>query len=215
MTSSAQRYLASLAAAGVRRVPRRAPAAARPPEEALAAVAAEVATCRACRLCEGRTHAVPGEGSATADVVFVGEGPGADEDRSGRPFVGRAGRLLDRIITNGMKLRREDVYICNVVKCRPPGNRTPTPEEVAACEPYLERQLRALRPRVICALGATAARALLRDDRPMSRLRGRVHEYAGIPVVPTYHPAYLLRNPAAKAATWEDIQRVMAEAGRS
>jgi uracil-DNA glycosylase family 4 len=179
------------------------------PAAELQRVAAEVLVCRACGLCETRTPAVPGEGNPRARVLFVGEGPGADEDRTGRPFVGRAGQLLDDIITKGMKLRREDVYICNVVKCRPPGNRVPAPEEMAACAGWLDRQIAAVRPAVICTLGATAARRLLNDDRPMGALRGHTWEFQGIPVIATYHPAYLLRNPAAKPETWKDIQRVM------
>lgn len=229
MTSVPERFLRSLRAAGVRRVPRgRAPArdlaaaergaapsspagptAPADPAEALAAVAAEVAGCRACPLCEKRDRTVPGEGAPTADIVFVGEGPGADEDRSGRPFVGAAGQLLDKIITNGMKLRREDVFICNVVKCRPPGNRNPTPDEAAACTGYLERQLDALAPKVVCALGKVAAQHLTGSRDSLRGLRGRVYEYRGIPVIATYHPAYLLRDPSAKVETWRDIQRVM------
>ncbi len=188
------------------------------PEEAAAALeqlAEEVRACRRCPLAETRGHAVPGEGNPRADIVFVGEGPGADEDRSGRPFVGAAGRLLDDIITKGMQLRREDVFICNVVKCRPPGNRVPTQDEVEACAGYLERQLNLIRPKVVCALGATAARRLLDTELSMARLRGRVHQAYGFPVIPTYHPAYLLRNPAAKRPTWEDIQKVMELAGGS
>jgi len=221
---SAERYLRSMEAAGVRHVPRPKPAepagAAAPApdsdvEATLAAVAAEVAGCTACPLHETRHSTVPGEGDPRAKIVFVGEGPGKDEDRTGRPFVGRAGKLLEDIITKGMQLSRADVYICNVVKCRPPGNRVPAPSELHACHDYLERQLLAIRPTVICTLGATATRHLLEDDRPMGRLRGSVHSFRGIPVIATYHPAYLLRNPAAKAPTWEDIQRVMELAGGS
>jgi uracil-DNA glycosylase len=178
-------------------------------EALLAAVAAEVSVCRLCRLCETRNRTVPGEGSPRARVVFVGEGPGADEDRTGRPFVGRAGQLLDDIITKGMKLSRADVFICNVVKCRPPGNRVPEPDEAASCAGYLDRQLLAISPAVICTLGATAARRLLGTEESMGALRGRTHAWRGIPVITTYHPAYLLRNPAAKVPTWQDIQRVM------
>jgi len=184
------------------------------PAAELAAVAREVAECRRCKLCEARNQTVPGEGSPTARILFVGEGPGADEDRTGRPFVGRAGQLLDDIIVKGMKLRREDVYIANVVKCRPPGNRVPEADEAAACAPFLDRQVAAIRPAVICALGATAVRRLLDDERPMGALRGRAYEYRGIPVIVTYHPAYLLRNPAAKVHTWQDIQKVMELARR-
>jgi len=214
------RFARSMQAAGVKRVP--APGAAESAAAAeaagdaratLDALAEEICACTACPLADTRSKAVPGEGSPTARVVFVGEGPGADEDRTGRPFVGRAGKLLDDIITKGMKLQREDVYICNVVKCRPPGNRVPESGEVAACSPYLERQLAALQPAVICALGATACRRLLDTDESMGRLRGNTYEAYGFPVIPTYHPAYLLRNPAAKKATWEDIQRVMKLAG--
>jgi DNA polymerase len=214
---SAARFLRSMEASGVRRVPRGvsgdAAGQARPADDeveaTLATVAAEVSGCTACPLHQTRDQSVPGEGNPRARVVFVGEGPGKDEDRTGRPFVGRAGKLLDDIITKGMGLRREDVYICNVVKCRPPGNRVPEPAERQACNGYLERQLLAIRPDVICTLGATAAHHLLDDDRPMGRLRGITHEFRGIPLIATYHPAYLLRNPAAKAPTWEDIQQVM------
>jgi DNA polymerase len=179
------------------------------PEAELATVAEGVQACRACGLAETRTRAVPGEGAPRARIVFVGEGPGADEDRTGRPFVGRAGKLLDDIITKGMRLRRQDVFICNVVKCRPPGNRVPSEQEMAACADWLDRQLAAIAPAVICALGATAVRRLLDDARPLGRLRGRAHSYRGTPVIVTYHPAYLLRNPAAKKPAWEDIQQVM------
>jgi len=179
------------------------------PEQELSAVSAGVARCVACRLAETRTRPVPGEGNPRARVVFVGEGPGADEDRTGRPFVGRAGQLLDDIITKGMKLRREDVYIANVVKCRPPANRVPAPDEVQACADWLDRQLLAIAPAVICALGSTAARRLLQTERSLGALRGATHRWRDIPLIVTYHPAYLLRNPAAKAPTWTDIQRVI------
>ena len=203
-------FTASLFTAG-RAAPATAPL---DPAAELAAVAADVAACRRCKLCEARNKTVPGEGSPTARILFVGEGPGADEDRTGRPFVGRAGQLLDDIIVKGMKLRREDVYIANVVKCRPPGNRVPEPDEAAACAGYLDRQIAAIRPAVICALGATAVRRLLENERSMSSLRGGTYEYRGIPVIVTYHPAYLLRNPAAKVHTWQDIQKVMELARR-
>ncbi len=178
-------------------------------QAALDAVAAEVRSCQACKLCQQRNQAVPGEGSPRASIVFVGEGPGADEDRSGRPFVGPAGQLLEDIITKGMGLTRPDVFICNVVKCRPPGNRVPEPDESGACRGFLDRQLAAIAPRVICTLGATASQLLLQTDLSIGRLRGRSHRYGEIPVIPTYHPAYLLRTPSAKRATWEDIQQVM------
>ena len=164
--------------------------------------------CQRCGLGRTRKQIVFGEGNAAADLVFVGEAPGADEDLQGRPFVGRAGQLLTRIIV-AMGLQREMVYICNILKCRPPGNRNPLPEEIAACEPFLIRQIEALRPRVICALGSFAAQTLLKTETPISALRGRFHLYQGIPLMPTYHPAYLLRNPGAKKQVWEDVQLVM------
>lgn len=145
--------------------------------------------------------------------MFVGEGPGADEDRKGEPFVGKAGQLLTRIIQNGMQLRREDVYIANIVKCRPPRNRNPEPEEVEACEPFLKAQIRIIQPKVLVALGKYAAQTLLQTSTPITRLRGRWREYDGIPLMPTYHPAYLLRNPAEKRPVWEDIQEVMQRVG--
>lgn len=187
-----------------------------PPVDADAATAASltelrqiVAGCRKCALCETRTQTVFSDGSATAQLVFVGEAPGADEDRQGVPFVGRAGQLLTDIIVKGMKMRREDVYICNVLKCRPPNNRDPLPSEKEQCEPYLVRQLELLKPKVICALGKHAANTLLRKDEATGRLRGKWHRYHGIPLRVTYHPAYLLRNPADKKLVWEDIQHVM------
>jgi uracil-DNA glycosylase family 4 len=164
--------------------------------------------CRRCPLCETRANLVFGEGNVGAGLVFVGEAPGADEDRQGRPFVGKAGQLLTRIIV-AMGLQRQDVYICNILKCRPPENRNPRPEEIAACEPFLIRQLQAIRPKIICALGTFSAHTLLKTDVPISVLRGRFHSYQGIPLMPTYHPAYLLRNPAAKKQVWEDVQKIM------
>ena len=166
-------------------------------------------SCQACRLSKGRTNVVFGEGCVDAPVVFVGEGPGREEDLQGRPFVGAAGTLLTKII-QAMKLQREAVYIANVVKCRPPGNRPPAPDEAAACRPFLETQLLTIQPKVICALGKTAASALLETEAPMNALRGRALEWKGIPLVVTYHPAYLLRNPATKKLVWEDMQRVLA-----
>ena len=165
--------------------------------------------CQACRLCKTRTQVVFGEGSLDARLAFVGEGPGREEDLQGRPFVGAAGALLTRII-QAMKLRRENVYIANVVKCRPPQNRPPEPDEIAACHGYLEAQLRTIQPKVICALGKTAAVALLETAAPMSALRGRTFDWKGIPLIVTFHPAYLLRNPSAKKLVWEDMQRALA-----
>jgi DNA polymerase len=174
----------------------------------LEAVREALGECERCALARTRKRLVFGEGRAAAGLVFVGEAPGADEDLQGRPFVGRAGQLLTKIIT-AMGLQREGVYICNILKCRPPGNRNPQPEEIAACEPFLIRQLQALRPRVICALGSFAAQTLLKTETPISVLRGRFHLYQGIPLMPTYHPAYLLRNPGAKKQVWEDVQLIM------
>ncbi|MDZ4858592.1 MAG: uracil-DNA glycosylase [Candidatus Hydrogenedentes bacterium] len=168
-----------------------------------------VSECRRCALCETRTQTVFSDGNARAGVAFVGEAPGAEEDRTGVPFVGKAGELLTDIIVKGMKLRREDVYICNVLKCRPPNNRDPLPSEKALCEGYLVRQLEFIKPKVICALGKHAANTLLRKNEATGRLRGRWHSYHGIPLRVTYHPAYLLRNPADKKLVWDDIQHVM------
>ncbi|MDI9569768.1 MAG: uracil-DNA glycosylase [Pseudomonadota bacterium] len=169
---------------------------------------AELGNCRRCRLHLGRRNLVFGEGSPRATLVFVGEAPGADEDAQGRPFVGRAGQLLTRII-EAMNMKRSEVYICNILKCRPPGNRNPDSVEIAACEPFLVRQLQAIRPRAICALGTIAAQTLLKTGAPISTLRGRWHSYHDIPLMPTYHPAYLLRNPAQKRQVWEDVQKIM------
>jgi DNA polymerase len=168
-----------------------------------------VAACRKCGLCEARTFTVFGEGNPSARLVFCGEGPGLDEDKSGRPFVGRAGELLSDMIVKGMKLRREDVFILNAVKCRPPGNRTPAPEEIAACKPFLEEQLAVIKPSVVVALGNPACQALLGAVPGITRIRGRVFEAFGTKVVPTFHPAYLLRNPESKRETWADLQLVM------
>jgi uracil-DNA glycosylase family 4 len=174
---------------------------------------AEVAVCTRCALAGGRTHTVFGVGDPGADVMFVGEAPGRDEDLKGEPFVGRAGQLLTDIIQRGMGVPRSSVYICNTVKCRPPDNRNPMPTELVACEPYLIGQIRAIRPKVIVALGKFAAQAICRSETPISRLRGEWHSYEGIDVMPTYHPAFLLRNPAAKREVWADIQQVMARVG--
>ena len=177
----------------------------------LAEIAAAVAECRECNLALTRTKAVPGEGRAILpDVMFVGEAPGRDEDLQGRPFIGRAGQLLDKMIA-AMGYRREDVFIANIIKCRPPQNRTPTPEEMAVCIPYLRRQIAIVRPRAIVALGATAFKGLTGDPLAnISRHRGVWSEFEGIPMMPTFHPAYLLRVPSAKRAVWEDLQKVMA-----
>jgi len=168
----------------------------------------ELGDCQRCSLGRVRTSLVFGEGNPKADIVFVGEAPGRDEDVQGRPFVGRAGQLLTRIII-AMGLKREDVYICNILKCRPPGNRNPRPEEIITCEPFLVKQLQAINPKVICALGTFAAHTLLKTDVPITVLRGKFHTYHGIQLMPTYHPAFLLRNPAAKKQVWEDVQKIM------
>lgn len=189
-----------------------APAPARG-ADALQALRAEIGDCRRCRLCESRTNLVFGVGNPRAEIVFVGEGPGADEDRQGEPFVGKAGQLLTRMI-EAMGYRRDEVYICNVVKCRPPGNRSPQPDEIAACEPFLQRQIEAVGPKAIIALGKFAAQTLLRTQAPITRLRGQWHEVWGVPLMPTFHPAYLLRSPQEKGRAWADLQAVLARLGR-
>ena len=171
--------------------------------------------CVRCKLHKlGRKKIVFGVGPPNAEVMFVGEGPGADEDRVGEPFVGAAGQLLTKIIEGGMGFRRADVYIANIVKCRPPRNRNPEPDEVERCEPFLQAQIRVIRPKVLIALGKYAAQTLLRESTPITRLRGHWREYEGIPLMPTFHPAYLLRNPAEKRPVWEDIQNVLKFLGR-
>ena len=179
----------------------------------LTLVRAEIGDCQRCRLAGGRKNVVFGVGNPQAHLVFVGEAPGADEDEQGEPFVGKAGQLLTRMI-EAMGYRREDVYICNVIKCRPPGNRNPEPDEVASCEPFLKKQLAALRPRMIVTLGKFAAQCLLRDDTPISRLRGNFRTYEGVTLMPTFHPAYLLRDPSKKKETWADLKAVNAALGR-
>lgn len=168
-----------------------------------------IGDCKRCKLAPLRTHLVFGVGNPQAELMFVGEAPGADEDARGEPFVGRAGQLLTDIIERGMGLRRADVYICNVIKCRPPDNRNPEPDEVAACEPFMMRQLDLVRPRAIVGLGTFAVQALLKVKTPISRLRGMWQEVRGIPMMPTFHPAYLLRSPGEKRVVWRDIQEVM------
>jgi DNA polymerase len=182
---------------------------ARSAAEALAAIRIDIGPdCSRCKLhALGRRQVVFGVGNPDADLMFVGEAPGADEDVQGEPFVGRAGQLLTKIIA-AIGLRREDVYIANVIKCRPPQNRNPEPDEVDTCEPFLFQQIDAIRPKVVVALGSFAARALLRTQDPISRLRGRVHEYRGSKLIPTFHPAYLLRNPSSKRDVWEDMKLV-------
>jgi DNA polymerase len=180
-------------------------------EDMLKKVCQEMANCQLCPLGKTRHNLVFGDGNPHAQILFVGEAPGADEDEQGLPFVGRAGQLLTDIIVKGMKLKRKDVYICNILKCRPPGNRNPLPNEISICEPFLKKQLQIISPKIICALGTFAAQTLLKTDIPISALRGRFHSYEGIKLMPTYHPAYLLRNPSAKKPVWEDVQMIMKE----
>ena len=176
--------------------------------EALAAVRDDIGDCTRCKLhALGRTQIVFGVGNPDADLMFVGEAPGGDEDVQGIPFVGRAGQLLTKII-EAIDLARDDVYIANVIKCRPPGNRNPEPDEIAQCEPFLFRQIEIIKPKVIVKLGKFAAQTLLGTDAPISRIRGRVFDYRGAKLVPTFHPAFLLRNPAAKREVWEDMKLV-------
>jgi DNA polymerase len=173
----------------------------------------EISTCSRCKLCDFRTKTVPGEGALDPPILFVGEGPGADEDASGRPFVGRAGALLDRMIA-AIRFRRDEVFIANIIKCRPPANRTPEQDEVRACAPFLERQIELLRPRLICTLGLPATRAFLPETHSISAVRGRQRTWRGIPLVPTFHPAYLLRSPDAKPDAWSDLKLVARLVGR-
>ena len=186
---------------------------ARTGKAGLQVVRDEMGDCQRCKLAPSRTNLVFGVGNPDADLVFVGEAPGADEDAQGEPFVGKAGQLLTKMI-EAMGYTRDDVYICNVLKCRPPGNRNPEPDEVASCEPFLKRQLAAIRPRMIVALGKFAAQCLLRDDTPITRMRGGFRSYEGIPLMPTLHPAYLLRDPSKKKLAWEDLKAVNAALAR-
>jgi DNA polymerase len=172
----------------------------------------DIGDCRRCRLCEARNTIVFGDGNPRAQLVFVGEGPGHDEDIQGLPFVGRAGKLLTQMI-EAMGLQRADVYICNIVKCRPPGNRTPEKDEVATCSPFLDRQIAAIAPKVVVCLGNVAAQTLLGTNKSISQFRGQWFEYRGTKLLATYHPAFLLRNPAAKSEVWTDLKKVMAELG--
>ena len=171
-----------------------------------------VRACKCCQLCLTRTNTVFGEGNPNAELMFIGEGPGRDEDLQGRPFVGKAGKLLDKMI-EAMRLHRSDVYIANVVKCRPPNNRTPLPDEAASCINYLRWQIYLIRPKAIVLLGATAAHFLLNETQGIMRLRGKWLDYQGIPVMPTFHPAFLLRQESAKKDAWSDLQQVMKRLG--
>jgi uracil-DNA glycosylase family 4 len=187
-----------------------------PEDDSLDKIAADIGDCKRCRLCQGRNKIVFGSGNPDARLVFVGEGPGADEDAQGLPFVGRAGQKLTEMIDNtaareGLAIRRQDVYICNVVKCRPPENRTPQPDEMEICGQFLFRQLTAIRPKAICCLGSTAAKALLGAKEGVTKLRGNWRQWRDFPVMVTYHPSYLLRpyNQEAKREAWEDLKKVL------
>ena len=218
------RFLGSLSTIGVHWPPvsgalEAAPAAApaqveAPRAAALDGVRETIGDCRRCKLAPGRKTIVFGQGHPQAELMFVGEAPGAEEDERGLAFVGRAGQMLTDIIEKGLRLKRGDVFIANVIKCRPPQNRNPEPDEILACQPFLEAQIRAIRPRVLVGLGKFSAQWLLKTAEPITRIRGRVGEYDGIAVMPTYHPAYLLRNPAAKKDVWEDMKVVLRILGR-
>jgi len=187
---------------------------ARTTVEALASIRQDLGDCTRCKLhTQGRKQIVFGVGNPTADLMFVGEAPGADEDAQGIPFVGRAGQLLTKMI-EAMGFARDEVYIANVLKCRPPGNRNPEPDEIATCEPFLFRQLASVEPKVVIALGAFAARTLLKTDAPISRLRGRVFDYRGAKLIPTFHPSFLLRSPGYKREAWEDLKKALVLLGR-
>jgi uracil-DNA glycosylase len=210
------RYYASLTDLGLPpRAPApacEAPAASAAPSDAAAALKAvreEVGDCERCKLARGRRNIVFGQGNPNARLMFVGEAPGADEDAQGLAFVGRAGQLLTDIIEKGLKIPRKDVFIANVLMCRPPDNRNPEPDEIIACQPFLEQKIDAIRPKVLVGLGKFGAQWLLKTAEPISRLRGRVGDYKGIKVVPTYHPAFLLRTPSAKKEVWEDMKVVL------
>jgi uracil-DNA glycosylase len=178
-------------------------------DESIEKVRTDLGDCRRCKLWPTRTNIVFGSGSPHSSLVFVGEGPGADEDMQGLPFVGRAGQLLTKMIES-INLKREEVYICNVVKCRPPSNRFPEKDEITACSPFLVRQLEVIKPKIICCLGAAAAQTLLNTKAPIGALRGRFRNYRGTQLMVTYHPAYLLRNPSAKREVWEDLKKIRA-----
>ncbi len=176
-------------------------------KESLEAIRNDLKDCRRCKLASGRKNIVFGSGNPKAELMFVGEAPGADEDEQGLPFVGRAGQLLTKII-EAINIHREDVFICNILKCRPPGNRNPETDEIASCEVFLSRQIASVKPKVICTLGTFSSQTLLRKTEPISKLRGRLIDYKGIKLMATFHPAYLLRNPNEKRKVWEDVQIV-------
>ena len=212
------RYYASLTSLGLppralAAVPAASAATSEGPAD-LDGIRAWIGDCQRCKLAGGRKTIVFGQGNPKAELMFIGEGPGADEDEQGLAFVGRAGQLLTDIIEKGMKMRRDDVFIANVIKCRPPGNRNPEPDEIVACQPFLERQIEVIRPKVIVGLGKFAGQWLLKTAEPISRIRGRVGDYHGIKAMPTWHPAYLLRTPSAKKDVWEDMKLVVQLLGR-
>ena len=180
--------------------------------ETLEDIRSDLGDCRRCRLSESRKNIVFGSGNPRAKLVFIGEGPGYEEDRQGQPFVGAAGRLLTKII-EAIKLTRDQVYICNIIKCRPPGNRNPRPDEIQVCSPFLKRQITAIKPNFICTLGSFAAQTLLETQEPISKIRGMFYDYMGIQVMPTFHPAFLLRNPERKRDVWEDMKKLMKALG--
>jgi uracil-DNA glycosylase family 4 len=208
LAASLRQHLSYQAMVGLEWLPSELLPIARTLPETLDEIKVDLGECIRCRLHSHRTHIVFGEGSPSARIVLVGEGPGREEDRLARPFVGPAGKLLDHMIS-AMGWQRQGVYICNVIKCRPPRNRDPLPDEIESCSPFLRRQLCAIRPQAILAVGSFAAQVLLSSQQPISKLRNHVYEFEGIPVVPTYHPAYLLRNPLQKRQAWEDVQLLL------
>jgi uracil-DNA glycosylase family 4 len=183
------------------------------PVVSLESIRADIGDCQRCKLAPTRTHIVFGSGNPNAELVFVGEAPGADEDEQGLPFVGAAGQYLTKIIES-IGVKREDTYICNILKCRPPNNRNPEPDEVAQCSPFLKRQLETIKPKVVCCLGKFAAQTLLQSADSITRLRGRFHDIDGMRVIATFHPAYLLRSPEKKREVWEDMKSIRAELSR-
>lgn len=178
-----------------------------PKEKNLSDIRRNIGDCKRCKLAITRKQIVFGAGSENAELMLIGEAPGRDEDIQGEPFVGKAGQLLTKIIS-AIEMKREDVYISNIIKCRPPGNRNPLPDEIECCEFFLLKQIETIRPKIICALGKFAAQTLLKSDAPISTMRGRFHDFQGIALMPTYHPAYLLRNPQSKRMVWEDFKKI-------
>ncbi len=212
-----KQYLETEKTFGIEEAPKaavRVPAEVSGKTAALAALESQYKNCQMCALSATRTQVVFGAGSPSARLMFVGEAPGFEEDKQGQPFVGAAGQLLTKII-EAMKLKREDVYIANCLKCRPPGNRNPEPVEITTCNPILTAQIKIIQPEIICALGKFAAQTLLATEQPISRLRGKFHDFNGIKLMPTFHPAYLLRNPADKKLVWDDMRLILRELGIS